>query len=201
MTPPVARAERNAMSNKNMFIGGLLFGLGIAVGLGLPALSAQQRGGRGPQPPTLDQVPQEILTLRQQVPTNSTIMMDVQWHWTNLWWAGRKRNWPLAQYYFNEARGHIQQLVRKNPTIRNTADGTDVDLTGIFDGIDTSSLAMVKDAIAKKDAPAFEKNYKTMLESCYSCHKSVGRPYIRQQVHTAQVQAIVNMDVDAAWPQ
>ena len=55
------------MSNKNMFVGGLLFGLGMAIGLGLPALSAQQRGGRGPQPPTLDQVPQEILTLRQQV--------------------------------------------------------------------------------------------------------------------------------------
>ena len=134
-------------------------------------------------------------------PTNSTIMMDVQWHWTNLWWAGKKRNWPLAQYYFNESRGHIQQLVRKNPTIRNQVDNTDVELQGIFDGIDTSSLAMVKDAIAKKDALAFEKNYRTMLESCYSCHKSIGRPYIRPQIPTAQVQAMVNMDPNATWPQ
>ena len=109
----------------------------------------------------MDQVPQEVATLRQLIPTNSTIMMDVQWHWTNLWWAGKKRNWPLAQYYFNESRGHIQQLVRKNPTIRNQVDGTDVELQGIFDGIDTSSLAMVKDAIEKKDALGFEKNYKT----------------------------------------
>ena len=189
------------MSNTNMFVGGLLFGLGMAVGLGLPALSAQQRGGRGPQPPTLDQVPQEILTLRQQVPTNSTIMMDVQWHWTNLWWAGKKKNWPLAQYYFNEARNHIQQLVRKNPTIRNQAEGTDVELQGIFDGIDTSSLMMVRDAIMKKDSLEFEKDYKVMLESCYSCHKAVGRPYIRPQMPAAQVQAIVNMDPNAAWPQ
>jgi hypothetical protein len=186
----------------------LLVAVGILVGMGvtrdiLPAAAAQQRegGGRRAALPTMDQLPAEVAQLKALVPSNSHIMMDVQWHWTNLWWAGRKRNWPLAQYYFNEARGHIQQLVRKNPTIRNTADGTDVDLTGIFDGIDTSSLAMVKDAIAKKDAPAFEKNYKTMLESCYSCHKSVGRPYIRPQVPTAQVQAIVNMDVDAAWPQ
>src|SRR6476661_1770414 len=167
------------MGSKNTCIGILLFVAGVALGLGLPALSAQQRAGRGPQPPTLDQVPQEILTLRQQVPTNSTIMMDVQWHWTNLWWAGKKRNWPLAQYYFNESRGHIQQLVRKNPTIRNQVDNTDVELQGIFDGIDTSSLAMVKSAIEKKDALGFEKDYKIMLESCYSCHKSVGRPYIR----------------------
>ena len=145
--------------------------------------------------------PQEVATLRQLIPTNSTIMMDVQWHWTNLWWAGKRRNWPLAQYYFNESRGHIQQLVRKNPTIRNQVDGTDVALQGIFDGIDTSSLAMVKDAIAKKDGVGFDKDYKIMLESCYSCHKSVGRPYIRPQIPTAQVQSIVNMDPNATWPQ
>jgi len=149
----------------------------------------------------MQEVPQELAALRQLIPTNSTIMMDVQWHWTNLWWAARKRNWPLAQYYFNESRGHIQQLVRKNPTIRNQVDGTDVDLKGIFDGIDTSSLAMVKASIEMKEITVFDRNYKLMLESCYACHKSVGRPYIRPQVPTAQVQAIVNMDTTAAWPQ
>ena len=146
----------------------------------------------------MQEVPQELAALRQLIPTNSTIMMDVQWHWTNLWWAARKRNWPLAQYYFNESRGHIQQLVRKNPTIRNQVDGTDVDLKGIFDGIDTSSLAMVKASIEMKEITVFDRNYKLMLESCYACHKSVGRPYIRPQVPTAQVQAIVNMDTTAA---
>jgi hypothetical protein len=149
----------------------------------------------------MEEVPQEIATLRQLIPTNSTIMMDVQWHWTNLWFAGKRRNWPLAQYYFNESRNHIQQLVRKNPTMRNNVDQKDVDLVGIFDGIDTSSLAMVKDAIEKKDGPTFDKNYRLMLESCYACHKSIGRPYIRPQIPTAQVQQIVNMDPNATWPQ
>ena len=191
--------------SKNVLIGALLLVTGIAIGLSIPALSAQQREGggraRGPRLPTMEEVPQEIATLRQLIPTNSTIMMDVQWHWTNLWFAGKRRNWPLAQYYFNESRGHIQQLVRKNPTIRNNVEQKDVDLTGIFDGIDTSSLAMVKDAIEKKDGPVFDKNYKLMLESCYSCHKAVGRPYIRPQIPTAQVQSIANMDPNATWPQ
>ena len=138
--------------SKNVIIGVLLLVIGILIGVNLPALSAQQREGRsGPPLPTQEQLPQEVATLKQLIPTNSTIMMDVQWHWTNLWWAGKRRNWPLAQYYFNESRGHIQQLVRKNPTIRNQVDNTDVELQGIFDGIDTSSLAMVKDSIAKKD--------------------------------------------------
>lgn len=189
--------------SKNVLTGALLLVTGIAIGLSLPALSAQQREGgrRGPAPLTLDQLPAEVAALKLLIPTNSTIMMDVQWHWTNLWFAGKKRNWPLAQYYFNESRGHIQWLVRKNPTIRNNVEQKDVDMQGIFDGIDTSSLAMVKDAIEKKDGVAFDKNYKLMLESCYACHKSVGRPYIRPQMPTAQVQSMVNMDLTAAWPQ
>ena len=188
--------------SKNVIIGALLLVIGILIGANLPALSAQQREGRRGQPlPTMEQLPQEVATLRQLIPTNSTIMMDVQWHWTNLWWAGRSGTGRWRRYYFNESRGHIQQLVRKNPTIRNQDTGMDVELQGIFDGIDTSSLAMVKDAIAKKDGPGFEKDYKTMLESCYSCHKSVGRPYIRPQLPTAQVQTMVNMDPNATWPQ
>src|SRR3984957_3776925 len=188
---------------KNVINGVLPLVIGILIGVNLPPLSAQQREGRGRGPalPTIEQLPQEVATLRQLIPTNSTIMMDVQWHWTNLWWAGKKRNWPLAQYYFNEARGHIQQLVRKNPTIRNQVDNTDVELQGIFDGIDTSSLAMVKDAIAKKDGVGFEKNYKIVVRRFVSCHKSVGRPYIPPQIPTVQVQAMVNMDPNATWPQ
>ena len=194
--------------SKMFVVGVLLVTCGVVIGIEIdrglmPRVSAQQREGgrRGPVLPTMDQLPQEVATLRQLIPTNSTIMMDVQWHWTNLWFAGKKKNWPLAQYYFNESRGHIQWLVRKNPTIRNNVEQKDVDLQGIFDGIDTSSLAMVKDAIEKKDSAAFEKNYKTMIESCYSCHKSIGRPYIRPQIPTAQVQSMVNMDPNAVWPQ
>jgi hypothetical protein len=117
------RAPGGSLMSKNTIIGVLLLITGVLIGVKPPALSAQQREGRrGLAPlPTLDQLPQEVATL-QLIPTNSTIMMDVQWHWTNLWWAGKKRNWNVAQYYFNESRGHSQQLVRKNPTIRNQVD-------------------------------------------------------------------------------
>jgi hypothetical protein len=60
---------------------------------------------------------------------------------------------------------------------------------------------MVKDAIENKDALGFEKNYRLMLESCYACHKSVGRPYLRPQIPTSQVQTMVNMNPNATWPQ
>jgi hypothetical protein len=77
----------------------------------------------------------------------------------------------------------------------------EVNIQGIFDGIDTSSLADVKTAIAMNDPQKFAASYKTILESCYACHKSVGRPYIRPMIPTQQVQSIVNMDPNATWPQ
>src|SRR6266550_2336214 len=80
-----------------------------------------------------------VAQLKLLVPSNSHIMMDVQYHWTELWFAGQKKNWPLAQYWFNETRGHIVWLTRKSPTIRNPDDGKDVDIKSIFDAVDTSA--------------------------------------------------------------
>ena len=203
---------------KTTFRLGLLFACGIVAGVGLdrgwqygPVATAlaqqapapgQAQGRRGPPPlPTMESLPAEVAQLKALVPSNSHIMMDVQFHWTNLWFAGRKKNWPLALYFFNESRGHIQWLIRKSPMIRNNAEGKDVDVSGIFDGIDTSSLAAVKTAIEAKDSVGFASSYKTMLESCYACHKSVGRPYLRPMIPTTQVQSMLNFDPAATWPE
>ncbi|MEO8071224.1 MAG: hypothetical protein ABI652_07465 [Acidobacteriota bacterium] len=161
----------------------------------------QQATPRPPALPTMESLPQEVAQLKALVPSNSHIMMDVQWHWTNLWFAGQAKNWPLAQYYFNETRGHIQWLIKKSPTLRSSGpDKEEVNLEGIFGGIDTSSLADVKTAIDKKDGVQFAAAYKTMLESCYACHKSVGRPYLKPMIPKASMQAILNMDPNAPWP-
>jgi hypothetical protein len=196
------------MAKKIWFRSALLVACGIIAGIGidrgwqhgmLPVVSAQQ--GRRNALPTMESLPAEVAQLKLLVPSNSHIMMDVQFHWTNLWFAGRKKNWPLAQYFFNETRGHIQWLIRKSPIIRNQVDQMDVDISGIFDGIDTSSLAAVKTAIEKQDSLQFAATYKTMLESCYACHKSVGRPYIRPMIPQTSVMPLLNFDPNATWPQ
>ena len=53
-------------------------------------------------------------------------MMDVQFHWTSLWFAGRSRNWELAKFYFDESRSHMIWLIRKSPVVRGQQDGKDV---------------------------------------------------------------------------
>jgi hypothetical protein len=163
-----------------------------------PAPSAASQA----QPADLKTLAADVERLKALLPSNSHIMMDVQWHWTNLWFAGQAKNWPLAQFYFNETRGHILWLMRKSPIIRSQGpDKEEVNVAGIFDGVDTTSLADVKNAIAAHDSAKFAAAYRTMLESCYSCHKSVGRPYLRPMIPTEHVQSALTLDPNATWPQ
>jgi hypothetical protein len=197
------------MTTRIPFRGVLLLTCGVLLGIAadrvgypgalFPTVAAQQGRAAAP-PPTLESLAADVAQLKAIQPSNSHIMMDVQFHWTNLWFAAQKKDWEFAQYQFNEMRGHIQWLMRKSPIIR-AQDGTDVDVKSIFDGVDTSSLADVKAAIEKKDSVKFAAAYKTMIESCYSCHKAVGRPYLRPMIPTAPAMTAINLDPNAKWPE
>ena len=139
----------------------------------------------------------DVAKLKSITPSNSHIMEDVSFHYANLWFAGQKRNWPLAMFYYNESRNHIRWLITKSPTTK-TPDGEVVNLQGIFDGIDTSSLPMLKKSIENKSLDEFTSAYKLMLESCYACHKSAGRPYLRPMIPTTPPQSIINYNPEAS---
>ena len=57
----------------------------------------------------------DVERLKTVVPSQSHSMSDVGFHWTNLWFAGQQGNWPLAQFYFDEARQHIQWTIQIRP--------------------------------------------------------------------------------------
>ena len=139
----------------------------------------------------------DVARLKNITPNLSHVMADVAFQYSNLWFAGQKRNWPLAMFYFNETRGRIRWMLRINPNPK-TPEGEVVNLQGIFDGIDTSSLATLKKAIEDKNSDEFTSAYKVMLDSCYSCHKSAGRPYLRPIIPTVPPQSIINYSADAS---
>ena len=184
-----------------VFVCGVLIG-GLAVWK-LPVLG--QTAGKDPADPAkadaakidLTALYNDVARLKNIVPSNSHIMEDVSFHYSNLWFAGQKKNWPLAMFYFNETRNHIRWLIQKSPTAK-TPEGEIVNLQGIFDGIDTSSLAWLKKSIEDKNSEDFKANYKLMLDACYSCHKSAGRPYLRPMVPSVPPQAIINYNPDAS---
>ncbi|PYU34182.1 MAG: hypothetical protein DMG31_06900 [Acidobacteria bacterium] len=190
------------MAPANWFRGAALLALGAILG-GLfvsswehPAAVAQQNN----PPVTQATLLADVTRLRDITPPFSHPMVDVAMFAANLWFAGDKKNWPLANYYLGEMRNRLGWEVRLNPSPKG-ADGTLMDMKNIFDGIDTGSLTKLKTIIAMKDSKRFAAEYKNLLEDCYSCHKTAGRPYIRPMVPTAGSQPIVNLDPGATWPQ
>jgi hypothetical protein len=141
----------------------------------------------------------DIDRLKSIVPTQSHTMTDVGYHWANLWFAVQQRNWPLARFFFNEARQSIRWTVLIRP-VRKGPDGGEVDIKSIWDGIDPSSMAAVDIAIEQEDVAVFESDYKVALETCYACHKAAGLLFLRPQIPTAPPTAIINYDPKATWP-
>jgi hypothetical protein len=137
----------------------------------------------------------DVERLKTLVPSQSHAMADVAYHWTNLWFAAEQKNWPLAEFYFTEARSHMQWTILIRP-IRKDLQNRDVDLQAIFDALDASSFAGVKIAIAQKDPQKFTTAYKLALDGCYTCHKASAKPYLRLSVPTAPPQAIINFAPD-----
>jgi hypothetical protein len=161
-------------------------------------VTSAAQGDRGQS--DLDVLRSDVARLKANAPSQSHTMSDVGYHWTNLWFAGEKKNWPLAMFYLEETRSHIRWTIQLRP-VRKGPDGSDVNLMPIFESIDTSAFKMVADAIQAKDSTAFAAAYRVTLESCYSCHKASGLPFLRPMVPTQPAQSIINFDGAATWPQ
>jgi hypothetical protein len=138
------------------------------------------RAADAPDPAKLEQQIEELKAanaqLRSLIPSQSHSMMDVAYHFTNLWFAGEHRNWPLAQFYFNEARNHIAWAVRLVP-VRKTHGG-ELHLQEMFDAFDKTLLADLKKQIADKDAKQFKVSYRAALNGCNACHTAAEKPYL-----------------------
>jgi len=133
-------------------------------------------------------------------PDQSHAMVDVGYHFANLWFAADKENWPLAKYYLEETRSHLNWAVRIHP-VRTTKAGGEVDLKGILQAIDNSFLSEIDGAITNKDTGRFKTAYRQTLEGCYACHKACDKSFLRPQIPSAPSVSILNFDPNATWPE
>jgi hypothetical protein len=142
----------------------------------------------------------ELETIKGKLPDQAHVMQDVSYHFSNLWFAGQHENWDLASFYWTETRSHLRWAVRVIPKRKDNA-GREVDLGVILQAIENGPLKDLQGAIAARDRSAFEKHYRTSMESCYSCHKSSDKPFLRPQIPERPESPIVNFDPKAKWPQ
>jgi hypothetical protein len=170
----------------------------------LTAIAAVSAGCDAPAPaaaqsPARDDLEARIKALEALIPDQAHIMADVGEHFTNLWFAGRAENWPLADFYLAETKSHLRWAVRRIP-IRKDNAGRDIDLAKILEAFENSQLTELKQAVDRKDRSGFEAVYKVSLTVCYSCHKAADKPYLRPQIPTEPASRIMNFDPRADWP-
>lgn len=177
----------------------LSFALGDPRGLFLAQAKDAPEKNVAPKLPDAAALAAELETIKGKLPDQSHAMADVGYHFTNLWFAGKKENWPLAEFYWKETKSHLAWAVRIIPKRKDSA-GKEIDLGAILKSLENSPLKQVGEAISAKDRKAFEKAYRFTLEGCYACHKASDKPYIHPQVPTAPEAQIVNFDPKADWP-
>jgi hypothetical protein len=146
-----------------------------------------------------DELDARVKALEGLIPDQALIMADVADHFINLWFAGKCKNWPLADFYLGETRSHLHWAVRRIPVRKDNA-GYDVKLVEILQAFENGPLKPLKGAIDGKDRLAFESAYRLTLTGCYSCQKASDKPYLRPRVPTEPVSSIINFDPKASWP-
>lgn len=186
---------KSSRTLQTLLLGAMLGGLAVSW-WDHPVAVGQQNGPQS-SPATLQA---DVARLKDIAPPNSHPMVEAGMFAANLWFAGEKKNWPLAGYFLNETRNRIRWEVHLNPGPKG-ADGNPVDMQSIFDGIDNGTLAQVRKAIDAKDGKQFAASYRNLLEDCYSCHKAALRPYLRPMIPASGSQPILNLDPAATWPQ
>ena len=171
----------------------------ISLLLAAAGSGCEQASPAAPAQSSLESLAARIKALDDLIPSQSHMMADVSEHFTNLWFAGKAGNWPLADFYLSETRSHLRWAVRRIP-IRKDNAGHDVNLDHILTAFENSQLAQLKQVIGRKELPGFERTYKECLTVCYSCHKAADKPYLRLQIPTEPVSRIVNFDPQANGP-
>lgn len=176
----------------------LLVGLALGMLVHATLFSGSPRAIAQSQTP-VPRVQEELEDIQGKLPDQSHAMHDVAYHFANLWFAGEKKNWDLANFYWSETRSHLHWAVRIIPVRKDNA-GREIKLADILEAMENGPLKQLGETIAGKDRDGFEQAYRTTLEACYACHKAADKPFLRPQIPSAPETRIIDFDPDATWP-
>jgi len=90
-------------------------------------------------------------------------MSSIQIHHAKLWFAGKNKNWELANFEMHEI-GEALDAIKEYQTEREESKKVDMLMP---------SLNAVNDAIQKKDSALFNSSYLLLTSTCNNCHKAV----------------------------
>jgi hypothetical protein len=124
----------------------------LAIGISFPTLADDQPPEKSRQP--------YLLRL-------GDIMVSTQVRHFKLWYAGRVKNWRLANYELAQIRATFEDATRLASPIP-AADMTTI----------TQPADEVSSAIEAKDSAKFAKAFDRLTSACNNCHQAAGFDFI-----------------------
>lgn len=108
---------------------------------------------------------QQIEKLQTQLsesykPGFGEFMSSIQVHHAKLWFAGKNKNWALANFEVNE----IKEMLEDIP--KYCADRPESKLIGMID----PAMDSITQAVQSKDPVLFKKNFILLTNTCNNCH-------------------------------
>jgi len=165
-----------------------LSAMALAAGFSLFAADAPSAAGEDATTLRAD-----VAHLKDIAPGQSLAMTQVAYNFNNLWFAAHARNWPLAQFYYGDARGRLRWALRMTP-VRKTSTG-DLPLQPFLDALEMGAYADLGKALAAKDVKTFERAYRATLAGCQACHVASEKPYLRLQVPKVPAESMIDFDM------
>jgi len=109
-------------------------------------------------------------------PELGEFMLQVQMHHEKLWFAGINENWPLANFEIGEIRETLYNAIHFLPDRKETKE-----IPMIFPALDS-----LQASITNKSLKMFTKDYKTLTQTCNTCHKVVNFAFNVIKVPTSE---------------
>jgi hypothetical protein len=96
-----------------------------------------------------------------------------------LWYAGRSKNWELADYEIEQIRKSFESVKVFYPTLG------DLDMAKMIDKESYAPLDALKKAVAARDEKAFGAQFDKLTAACNACHQETHFSFVRIIVPTS----------------
>ncbi len=110
----------------------------------------------------------------QYVPRLGDIMNTAQSRHMKLWFAGKARNWKLANYELRQLKASLVEAASLYPDLPVTSVTTMA-----------TPVEAVGEAIVAGDGARFAKTFGELTTACNGCHQSIARGFIVMRVPEA----------------
>jgi hypothetical protein len=114
---------------------------------------------------------EQLKTLAAIQPGLGTVMIEYGTRYSDIYYAAKGGNWPLAAYQLKEMR-EIQEVGGTTRPAR----------AGALKAFERSFLDPLEKTIEAKDFESFEAAFKAGIEGCNGCHAALGFPYIKYEI-------------------